>query len=48
LIDYVLYRAASKDAEFAGSAAKAQAHYEAFQGALGVEASATAVASPKK
>lgn len=48
LIDYVLFRAFAKDAEFGGNAARAQAHYAAFQNGVGVEASATAVVSPKK
>lgn len=47
LIDYVLYRAYTKDTEYAGNAARAQAHYQAFVNALTVEANATAVASPK-
>ncbi len=48
LNDYVLYRAFAKDSEFSGNAARATAHYTAFQQAVGVEASATAVATPKK
>lgn len=47
LMDYVLYRAFAKDAEYAGNAARATAHYQAFVNALTVEANATAVASPK-
>lgn len=47
LVDYVLYRAYTKDTEYAGNAARAQAHYQAFVNALTVEANATAVASPK-
>lgn len=47
LIDYVLYKAYTKDTEYAGNAARAQAHYQAFVNALTVEANATAVASPK-
>jgi hypothetical protein len=39
--DYVLYRAYSKDSEYAGNAARAQAHYGAFANALGVEMKAT-------
>jgi hypothetical protein len=34
-LDYILYRAFSKDAEYAGSAARAVAHYQAFVGQLG-------------
>lgn len=47
LLDYVLYRAYTKDTEYAGNAARATAHYQAFVNALTVEANATAVASPK-
>lgn len=47
LTDYILFRAFAKDAEYAGNAATAAAHYAAFQNAVGVEASATASASPK-
>lgn len=47
LVDYVLYRAYTKDTEYAGNAARATAHYQAFTNALTVEANATAVASPK-
>lgn len=36
LVDYVLYRAYSKDASYAGSAQRAVAHYTAFANALGV------------
>jgi hypothetical protein len=52
--DYVLYRAYSKDSEYAGNAARAQAHYGAFANALGVEMKATvnfqpnAVANPNR
>jgi len=47
LADYVLFRAYSKDTEYAGNAARATAHYQAFTNAMTVEANATAVASPK-
>ena len=47
LQDYILYRAFAKDAEY-GNVAMATAHYQAFQNAVGVEASATANASPKQ
>jgi hypothetical protein len=36
LVDYVLYRAYSKDAEYAGNAQRAVAHYQAFKDALGL------------
>lgn len=37
LLDYVLYRAYSKDAEYAANAQLAIAHYQAFAGALGIK-----------
>lgn len=47
LVDYVLYRAFMKDAEFGGNGARAQTHYELFQNALIVDAQGTMVAQPK-
>jgi hypothetical protein len=41
LQDYILYRAYSKDSEYAGNAQRAQGHYAAFANALGVEMKAT-------
>lgn len=35
LVDYVVYRALSKDADFAGNANRAQQHYAAFAAAIG-------------
>lgn len=35
LVDYVLYRAYSKDARLAGSAARAQAHFDLFRTSVG-------------
>jgi hypothetical protein len=52
--DYMLYRAYSKDSEYAGNAQRAQAHYGAFANALGIEMKATvnfqpnAVANPNR
>lgn len=46
LQDYVLYRAYTKDSEYAGNAARAQAHYGAFTNALGVEIKATVAVAP--
>ena len=37
LTDYILYRCFSKEAEFAGSAQRAQMHYAAFANVLGVK-----------
>lgn len=41
LSDYVLYRAYTKDSEYAGNVQRAQGHYQAFANALGVEMKAT-------
>ena len=46
LLDYVLYRAYTKDAEQAANAQRAMAHYQAFQNALGVSAQANAASQP--
>ncbi len=46
LLDYVLYRAYSKDAEYASNAQRAVAHYQAFQNALGVSAQTNAASQP--
>ncbi len=37
LVDYVVYRALSKDADFAGNAARAQQHYAAFAASIGAQ-----------
>jgi hypothetical protein len=46
LLDYVLYRASTKDAEQAANAQRAVAHYQAFQNALGVSAQVNAASQP--
>lgn len=46
LQNYILYRAYTKDSEYAGNAARAQAHYAAFANALGVEIKATVAVGP--
>jgi hypothetical protein len=46
LQDYILYRAYTKDAEQQGNAARAVAHFQAFQNALGVSAQANAASQP--
>ena len=46
LVDYMLYRAYSKDADYAGNAARAQAHYAAFANSLGIEIKATVAVAP--
>ncbi len=47
LQDYILYRAYTKDSEYAGNAARAQAHYGAFVNALGTEIKATVMVAPQ-
>ncbi len=46
LQDYVLYRAYTKDSEYAGNGARAQAHYAAFANALGLEVKGTVGVMP--
>lgn len=46
LLDYMLYRAYSKDDSDAGNVNRAVAHYSAFTSALGGEAQATVTATP--
>lgn len=46
LVNYILYRAYSKDAEFAPNVAAAQAYYQAFQGNLAGKAGAEALTNP--
>ena len=46
LLEFLLYRAYSKDSEFAGNAQRAQAHYTAFANALGIEVRATVAVAP--
>lgn len=46
LVDYTLYRAYSKDAEYAGNAARAAAAYQAFAGSLGVKSQNEANRNP--
>lgn len=46
LVDYILYRMFAKDAEYAGNAERASAHYTTFNNLIGVEIKATAVVAP--
>lgn len=46
VLDYILYRAYTKDSEYAGNANRAQAHYAAFNNALGNEIKATVAVAP--
>ena len=47
ILDYILYRAYSKDSEFAGNAARAATHYAAFSASLDVEIKATLAVQPQ-
>jgi len=46
LVDYVCYRAFSKDSEYAGNAQRAAVHYTQFQNALGLGGKASVMTSP--
>lgn len=46
MLDYILYRAYSKDAEYAANGARAQAHFQAFATALGVKTTVDLQTSP--
>jgi len=46
MLDYMLYRAYTKDSEQQGNAARAVAHYQAFQNSLGVSAQVNAASQP--
>ncbi|MFM7012546.1 MAG: DUF6682 family protein [Betaproteobacteria bacterium] len=47
LADYILYRAYTKDSEYAGNVQRAQGHYAAFQAALTTEMNGTTGVAPK-
>lgn len=47
ILDYVLYRAYSKDAEYAANAQRAVNHYQAMQQALGIKTKSDDSATPK-
>ena len=46
ILDYMLYRAYSKDAEFASNAQRAVAHYQAMQSSLGIKTASDMAAQP--
>lgn len=46
LVDYVMYRAYSKDAQFAGTAQRASLHYQQFANSLGIKVVVEARTSP--
>lgn len=47
VIDYTLYRAYSKDADYAGNGNRAGSHYQAFQQSLGAKTQVDAAATPQ-
>ena len=48
IIDWVLYRAWAKDAEYAGNVQRAQMHEQSFYQQLGVKAESSAMANPTR
>ena len=46
ILDYMLYRAYSKDAEYSANAQRADAHYQAMQAALGIRTQADVASNP--
>lgn len=46
VLDYILYRAFSKDSQYAGNAARAVAHYQAFAGSVGIRKQTDALVAP--
>lgn len=46
LHDYIMFRAYSKDSEYAGNSARAQAYYSLFANSLGIEIKATVAVAP--
>ena len=48
LLDYILYRAFSKDAQFASSIQRAAAHFQQFTNGMGVQVGAEANMSPNR
>jgi hypothetical protein len=47
IIDWILYRAYSKDAEYGANEARAAASYQAFTSAIGAKTQTDAAASPQ-
>ena len=48
IIDYILYRAYSKDAEYAANSQRAAAHYQAMQASLGVKTQSDQAVTPQE
>lgn len=46
IVDYICYRAFSKDAEYAGNAQRAASHYQQFMNSLGIGGKTSMVVSP--
>lgn len=46
ILDYMMYRAYQKDAEFAGNTQKAMMHYQSFSNSIGVKTQADTVLTP--
>ena len=46
IIDWILYRAFSKDAEFAANAARAGAHYQTFMSSIGTKTQSDVASAP--
>lgn len=46
IVDYMLYRAYSKDAEYAANGGRAQNHYNAFAASLGIKTTVDSAVSP--
>lgn len=46
ILDYILYRAYSKDTDYAGNSSRASNHYQGFNNSLGVKAQAEMSTSP--
>ncbi len=47
MIDFMLYRAYSKDAEYAGNAQRAMMHYQAFANSLGIKTQSDVASTPR-
>lgn len=48
MLDYILYRAYTKDAEYAANAQRAAAHYQAMTTALGIKTQSDLTVTPKE
>ena len=46
ILDWILYRAFSKDAEFAANAARAGAHYQTFMSSIGTKTQSDVASAP--